>query len=142
MGMEEIWRDIEGYEGLYKASSLGKIKSLKNEIILKPIILKNRYCNISLHNHKQTVYPYHIIIAKAFPEICGKWFKGCQVHHIDFNPQNNDPNNLIVLTKKEHLKIHADSEISKEKHRVYRSGKRHSEEAKEKMRISRLFFLF
>lgn len=26
--MEEIWRDIEGYEGLYQASNLGRVKSL------------------------------------------------------------------------------------------------------------------
>lgn len=26
--MEEIWRDIDGYEGLYKVSNLGNIKSL------------------------------------------------------------------------------------------------------------------
>lgn len=26
--MQEIWKDIEGYEGLYQVSSLGRIKSL------------------------------------------------------------------------------------------------------------------
>lgn len=25
--MREIWKDIEGYEGLYQVSNLGKIKS-------------------------------------------------------------------------------------------------------------------
>lgn len=41
--MEEIWKDIEGYEGLYQVSNLGRVKSLpriykqrkiKNEIEL------------------------------------------------------------------------------------------------------------
>ena len=27
--MEEIWKDIKGYEGLYQVSNLGRIKSLK-----------------------------------------------------------------------------------------------------------------
>lgn len=27
--MKEIWKDIPGYEGLYQASNLGRIKSLK-----------------------------------------------------------------------------------------------------------------
>ena len=31
----EIWRDIEGYEGLYQVSNEGRIKSLKRKIILK-----------------------------------------------------------------------------------------------------------
>lgn len=27
--MEETWKDIEGYEGLYQVSSLGRVKSSK-----------------------------------------------------------------------------------------------------------------
>lgn len=40
--MEEIWKDIKGFEGFYQISSLGRVKSLprngtiKNERILKP----------------------------------------------------------------------------------------------------------
>ena len=30
---EEIWRDIPGYEGLYQASTLGRIRSLDKEVI-------------------------------------------------------------------------------------------------------------
>ena len=30
--MEEIWKDIEGYEGLYQVSNLGRVKSLKRDI--------------------------------------------------------------------------------------------------------------
>lgn len=26
--MEEVWKDIEGYEGLYQVSNLGNVKSL------------------------------------------------------------------------------------------------------------------
>ena len=26
--MEEIWKDIKGYEGLYQVSNLGRVKSL------------------------------------------------------------------------------------------------------------------
>lgn len=31
--MEEIWKDIKGYEGLYKVSNLGNIKSLRRKTI-------------------------------------------------------------------------------------------------------------
>ena len=27
--MQEIWKDIEGYEGLYQVSNLGKIRSIR-----------------------------------------------------------------------------------------------------------------
>ena len=27
--MEEIWKDIEGYEGLYQVSNFGRVKSLR-----------------------------------------------------------------------------------------------------------------
>lgn len=28
---EEIWKDIQGYEGIYQVSSLGRIKSLERK---------------------------------------------------------------------------------------------------------------
>ena len=30
--MQEIWKDIEGYEGLYQVSNKGRVKSLKRKI--------------------------------------------------------------------------------------------------------------
>jgi hypothetical protein len=30
--MEEIWKDIEGYEGLYQVSNKGRVKSLKRTV--------------------------------------------------------------------------------------------------------------
>ena len=42
---KEIWKDIKGFEGLYRVSNLGRVKSLKRsyrlkEKILKPLITK------------------------------------------------------------------------------------------------------
>lgn len=34
--MEEIWKDIIGFEGLYQISNLGRVKSLYKNIIRKP----------------------------------------------------------------------------------------------------------
>ena len=47
-----------------------------------------------------------MLVAKAFPEICGEWFEGAVVHHKDFNKTNNCPENLIVLSPSEHSKLH------------------------------------
>ena len=33
--MQEIWKDIENYEGLYQVSNLGKVKNVKTQKILK-----------------------------------------------------------------------------------------------------------
>lgn len=48
--MEEIWKDIEGYEGIYQISNQGRVKSLGNsksrkEKILKPVFQFDRQGN-------------------------------------------------------------------------------------------------
>ena len=30
--MQEIWKDIKGYEGLYQVSNLGNVKSLERRV--------------------------------------------------------------------------------------------------------------
>ena len=99
--MEE-WRDVKGYDGKYQVSSLGEVIN-KNKRLLKPYI-KGDKIRYSLTKHKR-VY-IHVLVAKAFPEICGEWFEGCHVHHKDQNRFNNTPENLICLTKEEHSRIH------------------------------------
>ena len=46
--MNEIWKDIKGYEGLYQVSNLGRVKSLnynrtKKEKILKQLLMVKDY---------------------------------------------------------------------------------------------------
>ena len=38
--MKEVWKDIKGYEGYYKISNKGKVKSLKRKGNWKERILK------------------------------------------------------------------------------------------------------
>ena len=46
----------------------------------------------------------HILIAE---EIIGRSLKPNEiVHHIDENPSNNNPDNLIVMTRAEHARLH------------------------------------
>ena len=50
---EEIWKDIAGYEGLYKVSNLGRVKSLNyrktgKEQILTPGKNANGYLQVRL----------------------------------------------------------------------------------------------
>lgn len=52
------------------------------------------------------VHYAHIEVAKAFPEICGEWYEGCEVHHKDGNRLNNEATNLLVCSKEEHSILH------------------------------------
>ena len=80
--MEEIWKDIKGYEGLYQVSNLGRVRSLGHHIrqrnnskklckgqILKPY-LNNKgkgYYIIGLSkNNKRKCYLVHRLVAEAF----------------------------------------------------------------------------
>ena len=71
MIMDEIWKDIEGYEGMYQVSNLGRVKSLSNsrtrhEKILVPI--KNKgYFYVRLFQSAKCKRVYiHTLVASAF----------------------------------------------------------------------------
>ena len=99
--MEEIWRDIEGYEGLYQVSNLGRVKSFYRGIIMRPLLDHSGYLSVALHKNKlEKRFKVHRLVAKAFPEICGEWFDGAQVNHKDCNTTNNNAFNLEWCTAK------------------------------------------
>lgn len=66
--MEEIWKDIPGYEGLYQASNLGRIKSIyRYKKILIPYIDKNGYLRVRLYKNKVGTYKgIHKWVAETF----------------------------------------------------------------------------
>ena len=51
--MEEVWKDVVGYEGLYQVSNLGRVKSFKRKVvaILKPNFTKKRYTSVDLQKN-------------------------------------------------------------------------------------------
>lgn len=96
--MEEIWKEIKEYEGLYQVSNMGRVKSLRKNIILKKSITYRGYekVNLSVNNiHKD--YSVHRLVANAFipnPDNLP------QVNHKDENKTNNCVNNLEWCTQK------------------------------------------
>lgn len=68
----EIWKDIEGYEGLYQVSNYGRVKSLGNEASRKEKIRKVRFNNdgypvIYLHkNGEKKFFLIHRLVAQTF----------------------------------------------------------------------------
>jgi hypothetical protein len=105
--MEEIWKDIKGYEGLYKVSNLGNIKSLKyrhhnREEILIGGIKKTGYKQVILVKDNKVKYKLvHRIVAETF--ISNPNNKP-QVNHIDGNKTNNNINNLEWCSQRENQK--------------------------------------
>ncbi len=96
---EEVFRAVKGYDGLY-------ISNFGNYVPNKDLILyskKNKYEQIS---YKGNLLFTHIIVAITFPEICGEWYYGYEVHHKDGNTFNNYATNLLCLTQTEHHNIH------------------------------------
>lgn len=110
------WKNIEGCEGLYQISSDGIIKSLDRVVnnnggcdYRKGRVLKtteNRgYLQVILcKNGRTKTHKVHQLVAKAFPEICGEWFEGCEIDHIDGMRSNNKATNLKVCTKSENMR--------------------------------------
>lgn len=46
--MTEIWKDINGFEGIYRISNQGNVLSVRNNIILKPYKKGNGYLGVKL----------------------------------------------------------------------------------------------
>lgn len=72
----------------------------------RPIQINRKRKNRRMIKLNQDKYYFSMLMANAFPEICGEWFPGCEVHHIDGNRQNDCASNLKVLSKEEHHKLH------------------------------------
>lgn len=106
--MNEIWKDIPGYEGLYQASNIGNVRSLKwnrsNKIKnLKPYE-EGGYMHVGIrHNGIHHNYLIHRLVAMAFiPNPSG--YK--EVNHIDGNKLNNTVVNLEWISRKNNV-LHA-----------------------------------
>lgn len=104
MKSSEKWKDIEGYEGYYQVSSLGRVKSLERKVesrgslkIVRERILKLRkdpkgYGRVYLQKDKvREQYRIHRLVAITFiPNLKNL----PQVNHIDEVKDNNSVSNL------------------------------------------------
>lgn len=105
--LKEVWRDIDGFEGLYQVSNLGRVKSLKRayhpteSIISQKIHLVGNYKMVIVNlwkDGKNHVHRVHRLVANAFIENPNNYG---YVNHIDSNSTNNDISNLEWCTAKQ-----------------------------------------
>lgn len=101
--MIEEWKDILGYEGLYKVSNLGNIKSLKfqKEKVLKLQTNTKGYFIVNLYkNKKMKSHQIHQLVAIAFLN-----HVPCKmelvINHINFDKKDNKVSNLEIVTNRE-----------------------------------------
>lgn len=99
----EIWRDIEGWEGLYQISNCGNVKSLhfNKERIMKQVSDTKGYKQVRFCNKSKTEMPLiHRLVAQAFiPNPDNK----PEVNHHDNDKTNNHDWNLEWVTRAENI---------------------------------------
>jgi len=97
--MQETWKDIEEYEGIYEVSTLGNVRNKISGIMKLPHDNGHGYKSVSLsqNGHYKTRY-VHRLVATAFIDNPDK---KPEVHHIDSDRSNNKLDNLQWVTSKE-----------------------------------------
>lgn len=103
--MEEMWKPIKNYEGLYEVSNFGNVKRINKVTqnrILKPY--GERYPTVSLSkNDKRALYRVHKLVANHFIEKPESHF---QVNHKDGIRTNNHIDNLEWVSPSDNV-LHA-----------------------------------
>lgn len=113
--MEEVWKDINGYEGLYQISNLGRVKGLSRNVERGEGKLSIRekikhlgtdgggYSNVCLYtNNKAKRLIIHTLVWDAFGDIPRNG-RLLQVDHINNDKTNNRIDNLQLLTNRQNI---------------------------------------
>lgn len=119
--MREKWKDIPGYEGLYEASTFGRIRSKEgkttsntryNKRIWKQRIIKTKVCRhknsdrcderiILWKDNQSKTYLVSRLVAMTWVD---GYKDGLTVNHIDGNPLNNCSSNLEWVSLAENIR--------------------------------------
>lgn len=109
--MQEIWKDIKDYEGLYQVSNFGNVRKLR---FINNICNKEKTFNITKYKqnrgylkvilYKDGKYKnklVHRLVAEAFLDNPNNYN---DINHKDGNKENNNINNLEYCTKSYNMK--------------------------------------
>ena len=93
---DEMWKPVDGYDGYYEVSSLGRFAAIKNgERFLRKINYATHYPSVSFkkrpQDKAQKSATMHSLVAKAF---LGERPSGYVVRHLDGDRHNNRADNL------------------------------------------------
>ena len=94
--LTEIWKDIEGYEGIYQVSDLGRVRAVHNMRVMKQYLSREGYLYLWLRKDgERKICRVHQLVAKAF--VPG-YFEGAIINHKDENKAHNRADNLEWCT--------------------------------------------
>lgn len=117
--MEEIWKDIKGYEGYYQVSNMGNVKSLERTVtksdgvvqIRKERIMSKRestdgyyIAKLNVNNNSKSIAIHRLVAQHFIPNPDNL----PEVNHIDTNRKNNRVDNLEWCTHKDNVRYSAD----------------------------------
>ena len=113
--MDEIWKTIKGYEGLYEVSNWGRVRSLGMWVngvygckrwfrggVLRPAKNRDGYLRVALYKDGVVKHwSVHRLVGMAFPDLVDwtedakdKPFDELEINHKDHNKENNRVENL------------------------------------------------
>ena len=101
--MQEIWKDVVGYEQFYQVSNKGRIRRKKDNFVYKPRTFTNGYKSVLLYKDGKWSRTggkselVHRLVALAFIPNPNNY---PQVNHKDENKSNNFVDNLEWCTRK------------------------------------------
>ena len=112
MEENEVWKTIEGYNGKYQVSTLGRVKSVERtiincrgrkqpfkETILRPDHSQNGYERVGLYSKGRMK---HYRVAKlVYEAFVGPVPEGMEIDHLNGNNTDNRLENLRACTHKE-----------------------------------------
>lgn len=125
--MDEVWKDIEGYEGKYQVSNTGQVRSLNyrrsgESKLLKQDTTNNGYKRVYLSkNGENKRYLIHRLVAMTFipnPDNLPI------VNHKDEDKTNNNVNNLEWCTHEYNMNYGTRNERVGKKKREQMTGKK------------------
>lgn len=114
--MEEFWKAIKGYEGLYQVSNVGRVRSLDRRVCNHrsgstrfakgQILAANdnghgyKYVTLRTKNSRKNVYVHRLVAEHFLEQVLSKDY----VNHLDCDTSNNAVTNLEWCTQKENVR--------------------------------------
>lgn len=114
---ELVDTDILGiYNTRVFVNTSGKVITIKNKSnsegfnccirSVSPVHKKNNEFEYKIYIDSRA-HSLHKIVALTYPNICGEYKPGYQVHHKNLNHLDNEASNLVFLSSKTHKYIHS-----------------------------------